>query len=50
MPMLIKSDENLRGNLPSYIKIFSGKLDLTYPLKENMKLDAGYKKKLCRNG
>lgn len=40
----IKSDENLRGNLPSYIKIFSGKLDLTYPLKENMKLDAGIKR------
>ena len=40
----IKSDENLRSNLPSTIKIFSGKLDITYPFKGNIKLDAGIKR------
>lgn len=40
----IRADENLRSNLPSTIEIFSGKIDLIYPLKGDMKLDAGIKR------
>ncbi len=33
----------LRGNLPSTIKILTGKADYTHPLKNNAKLEAGWK-------
>jgi iron complex outermembrane receptor protein len=37
------NDEILRGNLPGAIKIYSGKLDYTHPLKHNVKIEAGIK-------
>ncbi len=36
-------DELLNGNLPLSINIYSGKMDYTHPLKNNMKLEMGIK-------
>ncbi|PWT70914.1 MAG: TonB-dependent receptor [Bacteroidetes bacterium] len=33
----------LRGNLPSIIRIYTGKADYTHPLKNNAKFEAGWK-------
>lgn len=39
----IKSNDELAGNLPSDIKIYSAKLDYSQPLKKGLKMDAGVK-------
>jgi hypothetical protein len=38
-----KYDEQLRGNLPINIQIYSGKVDYTHPLKKGSKLELGWK-------
>ena len=38
-----KYDEQLRGDLPIDINIYSGKLDYTHPLKKGAKLELGWK-------
>ncbi|MGN6615994.1 MAG: TonB-dependent receptor domain-containing protein [Ilyomonas sp.] len=39
----VKSDEILRGDLPSNINIYSAKVDFTHPMKKGAKLEAGIK-------
>jgi hypothetical protein len=38
-----KYDEQLRGNLPINIQIYSGKVDYTHPLKKGAKIELGWK-------
>jgi outer membrane receptor protein involved in Fe transport len=38
-----RPDENLQGDLPSKVNIYSAKSDYTYPLKKDAKLEAGLK-------
>ena len=38
-----KYDEQLRGDLPIDIRIYSGKIDYTHPLKKGAKLEMGWK-------
>lgn len=38
-----KYDEQLRGDLPIDIQIYSGKIDYTHPLKKGAKLELGWK-------
>jgi iron complex outermembrane recepter protein len=38
-----KPTNHLRGNLPSLVKIHSAKLDFTFPLKKQAKIEAGLK-------
>ena len=40
---LFKSGDNLVGELPSDIKIYSGKIDYTHPLKKGAKIESGVK-------
>lgn len=39
----VSADELLRGDLPSKINIYSGKIDYVHPLKNNLKIEAGLK-------
>ncbi len=39
----LKSSDNLLGELPSDIKIYSGKIDYTHPLKKGAKVETGVK-------
>ncbi len=39
----VRQDELIRGELPSKIHIYSGKVDYTHPLKGNAKFEAGAK-------
>lgn len=43
MGSLTKTPDLLLGNLPTEIKIYSGKIDYTLPLKKGAKLEAGFK-------
>jgi iron complex outermembrane receptor protein len=40
---VLKSNDNLVGELPSDIKIYSGKIDYSHPLKKGTKIEAGLK-------
>lgn len=40
---MLKSSDQLTGDLPSAINIYSGKIDYTHPLKKGAKIEAGVK-------
>lgn len=43
-PFMVKQfDDRLAGDLPMQINIYSAKMDYTRPMKENMKVEAGWK-------
>jgi hypothetical protein len=44
MPDMVKKDEDeLKGDLPMNINIYSAKADYTHPLKKNSRIEAGWK-------
>ena len=43
-----RPDEILRGELPSLVKIYSGKADYSHPLKKDSKIEAGVKTSFVR--
>ena len=45
----LKAPEVLNGTLPTNIKIYSGKIDYTLPLKKDTKFEAGFKTSFVNN-
>ncbi len=45
----LKAPEVLNGTLPTNIKIYSGKIDYTLPLKKDAKFEAGFKTSFVNN-